>query len=411
MKLIHSETYKRSILLIIVVSIIFFIFSGFVLDSSLNNIPSLSRELSSAPETIYNYTISKVPPFKYRVLFSTLVKNTYNVFSEPQNNENFYIVYILWSGLSYVAAALSFYLLLKTLKFNEKYALSGVFLFILSPAVLFAYSMPVHTREDFLAYTLLNISIIYILKDNLKGVLIFALLGILCRETLLIIPFMYLFFSRTKILNRIIVVILSFAVFFGVRYLTGYKAYNIFGLGFFYNIENIGESLGFLFLAFSFMWPIYFYDIWNYFRSSKIFPNQPISFIRKSSFAAFGLIFITTLLGGRINEVRLLFLLFPWVISIFLFYIKFFKEPIPELFKSSTYRIYLFITALIIFSVYFIVSSKISHFISGIYDVPYHQWILLTCLYLFVFCAGIPVYLKLFKSGNLYKYNPLLNSK
>lgn len=410
MKISSSPRSVLPLILVLVIATIFFILSGFVFKGSLNNISYLSSEIAS-PEALYKYSLAEKAPFKYRMLFSSLVQLTYNIFSEPKNNQNFYIIYCLWSGLSYIAAAVSFYILLITLKFSRQHSIWGLMLFLLCPAVLFGYSLPVHSREDFLAYTILNISLIFIIRNNFKGVLCFAFLGILCRETLLIIPFLYLFFTTSKWIHKALVVSICFVVFFLIRFISGYESYNFLDLGFFYNLQNIEESIGFIFLVFSFMWPVYLYDLYAYFQYKKNIPKDPLTFLRKSSLAVFILILSTTIIGGRINEIRLMFLLFPWVIPIFLFYVKSLKISFYNAYQTRGYKIYLLICACSIIPLYVIASENITLFTEGIFAVPYNQWIIVTCIHLFILCSSIPIYIEMFKTFPSSNFHPLPNNK
>src|SRR5690606_36717506 len=186
------------------------------------------------------------------------------------------------------------------------------------------------------------------LRENFRGILIFAFLGVLCRETLLIIPFLYFFFSKTTLLKRFLVAIISFSTFLAVRYFAGYKSYDVFELGLYYNIGNILETLGFTFLVFSFMWPLFLHQLWIQIKNGEKKSNFPMAFLKKSALPVFALVFLTTLVGGRINELRLLFLLFPWVIALFLFYVQQSEQIIRETLNRSGYKLYLLICVIIL---------------------------------------------------------------
>src|SRR5690606_23494250 len=125
--------------------------------------------------------------------------------------------------------------------------------------------------------------------------------------------------------------------------------------------------------------------LWIQIKNGEKKSNFPMAFLKKSALPVFALVFFTTLVGGRINELRLLFLLFPWVIALFLFYVQQSEQIIRETLNRSGYKIYLLICVIILIPIYIVVTGRINEFTDGIYEVPYGQWIFLTCLYLFVF--------------------------
>jgi len=119
--MISNKTFNI-ITILLMISLGFFIISGFLFKGSLNSPATLANEILSPAEALYEYNITDQEPFKFRILFSSLVKQTYNILSEPQNNQNFYRIYIYWSGFFYISAVLSFYWLLMVVGFNRRYA-------------------------------------------------------------------------------------------------------------------------------------------------------------------------------------------------------------------------------------------------------------------------------------------------
>lgn len=395
--MISNNTFNI-IIILLMISLGFFIISGFIFKGSLNSPATLTNEILSPAEALYEYNITDQEPFKFRILFSSLVKITYDIFSEPQNNQNFYRIYVFWSGFFYISAALSFYWLLMVVGFHRSYAFIGTMLFLISPAIIYAFSLPVHTREDMLAYTILNIGLICIFKNNYIGILILTILGVLCRETLLLLPLMFLLYGSASITYRTGVFLLGCAVFFVIRTVLGNEGYDPIGLGLMYNLENKLEVVGFSFLVFSYMWPVLFLDIYYInTRAKKTHDRSPITLLRKSSLLVLVLVFAATIIGGRVNEIRLLFILFPWIIVIFLFYLEHEIRPLIKNAITNEYKIYAILISIPCIVLYIVAYYNIHLFLEGVHDVPYVQWITITCIYLYVFFLFVPLYLSLTK--------------
>lgn len=386
----------KTIIIIIFISLLSFTISALWLKSTLNNPTTLAQELHSPSGAAYLYELSNKEPYKYRILFPTIVKYSFFSLSSPSNNYNFYLFYIFWSGLFYISSAISFYFLLKSLRFSVNYSFPGVLLFLASPAIFLAFSLPVHTREDFLAYTILCLGLICIIKNNHFGVWIFTVLGVLCRETLLLIPLLYLLHGKKGVLSRISLMITSLIIFTMLRFNLHVEGYDPIALGLVYNLENLSGSIGFTFLTFSFMWPAFLFDIFVFFKD-RTAHNHPLILLRKSAAYVFLLVFLSTIILGRLNEIRLLFLLFPWVIPIFLHYFKTYLIPIAREILNRRYMLFALFSFLVCSFLFITIFPYRNNLGKGIYEIPFSQWIITTCIYLFFFILSIPIYLHLIK--------------
>ncbi len=400
--MISNKKQIKILIKLLILSLGLFMISSFLFKSALNDPIALSKEILSPAESLYEYNISSREPFKYRMLFSTLIDLTYSFVSEPQNNQKFYFIYVFWSGFFYISAVLSFYFLLSSLGFNSRYSIIGTVLFLLSPAIIFAFSLPVHTREDMMAYTILNIGLICIIKDKNIGVLVCSILGVLCRETLLILPLVFLLYGTANIVFRWGTFFLGLLTFFTIRIALGSEGYDIIGMGLRYNLDNIEGTIGFFFLVFSFMWPVFFYDI--YYTNTKVdktLSNSPIFLLRRSSLLVFVLVFIATIIGGRVNEIRLLFILSPWVIPTLLYYLKYRLSSYIKGIMTKEYKLYATLTGGACLLLYIIVYRNINLIEGGVHDVPYIQWATITCIYLYVFFLSIPLYISMIKHTHM----------
>ncbi len=106
--MISNKKQLKTLIKLLIISLGLFMISGFLFKSALNDPTALSKEILSPAESLYEYNISNREPFKYRMLFSSLIDLTYSIFSEPQNNQKFYWIYVFWSGFFYISAVSSF---------------------------------------------------------------------------------------------------------------------------------------------------------------------------------------------------------------------------------------------------------------------------------------------------------------
>src|SRR5690606_7085474 len=133
-------------------------------------------------------------------------------------------------------------------------------------------------------------------------------------------------------------------------------------------------------------------DNHNFYIKGLQHPNNKIQFFRKSSLWVFILVFLTTLIAGRFNEIRLLHLLFPWMIIITLLYIKQYIDQIKELFTDSG-----MMTVTLILLAFFNIAAIIGVdeirllFPQSRYIIPYEQWIVITFVYLYIFLITLIV--------------------
>ncbi len=382
---------KTTIVIVIAIAMLFFGVSAFVLKGSLNDKAALALEINAPAEALYDYNISRKIPFKHRILFPAIVKSSYNALSDSENSQLFYNVYVFWSCFFYVGAAFSFFILLKVLAFNTLYCWLGLFLFLISPAMLAAYVYPVHTREDMLAYLLVNLCLICILKNQFRGFFLFSILGVLCRETLLLFPLLY--FLCVDFRKGIYVLLSCLVVFLILRFGMGEIKYKMLELGLIYNLRGIGQAIGFLFLVFSFMWIPFLFDIYKTYKSGSRLPAEPTTFLRKSSLLAFLLVFVSTFIGGRFNEIRLMFILFPWIISIFLYYVMIHENQLLKAMKRRVFILYAIAGSLFFVVMGMVLENNLHLFFDDPnFKFPHSQWLVLSCIYFYMCFLCIPFY-------------------
>jgi hypothetical protein len=341
----------------------------------LNSTRKLSHELKTHRDSLYSWNISKEPPFKYRVLHKSLVYGVYKITTGNQDdNRTFFLVYRSIAFLFHSLAIMLFYFFLIQINLKET-AFLGTILFSLLPPILLAYNLPVHTREDTLGYMLLLVGLISIIRNNIPGIFIASILGVFCRETLLILPFVNLFFNKNQnIFLRLFISSICFGVFLFIRFYNGTEPYNYWE-GLFWNWNNMLQVIGFGYITFGFLWIPFF------FRLLKKKVNLTINeLIYDSAPSVFFLVVVTTFIGGIFNEVRILYLLFPWVITIGLSHYTENKAEIFAQLKSKKFQVYASVVALITFVITtYAIKKAEQHFVSQ-YDIPYVTWIIVACI-------------------------------
>lgn len=391
------------ILVIISFAIGVFFINNAYFKGYLNNEDSLAEEIWAGDAALSSWPIGEIPPFKYRFLFQKIVKGSFILFFTPENDTAFYFTYVIWSVIFLSGAAVAFYYFLNFLGFSNSYALAGSIIFLLSPPILLAYSLPVHTREDPLAYLILCCGLIAILREKALLVLFISCIGVLCRETLLILPFVYLFFSKDKLNKRLFIASLTLCVAVLIRILLGYEPYNILSIGFIYNLYNVGQTIGFFYITFGLFWIMFLFEIYRFTKSARLPDNPKLKLIYSSAPWAFLIIFTTTFLFGRLNELRLLFLLFPWVISLGLYYIKSNTSLLFEVFKNKYYVTFASVLFAILTVFCILVLNNYQNFIPpSKYDIPFEQWIVVTFISIFLSLSTLPIIIYSFQVNSKY---------
>ncbi len=381
---------KRNIILIVLLSLPVFYLGGFE-GGYLRDEISMGSELKSPSDALAEWKLSDEAPFKYRVLFKAVVHQVASlVFSG--SNRDFYYAYIIVSYSFFLATIVALYSFIRLNGFSPGLTWLGLGFFLVSPVVLMAYKIPVHVREDYMAYFILLLGLIAIHKNNFVLLLITFIVGPLCRETLLILPFTYLFFTRNHTLvKRLFLAGMPIIIIIIIRFLIGYEKYDYF-LGLRWNIDNPIQVIGFSLITFHFMWiPLIVY----LFIRKRM--NLLSSYLDKSLLPVIGLVVTTTLIGGIFNEIRLLFLVFPWVIIAVLRVIEKNEQiGLSEWFSKSKMSIYLIFQPFIIFIVFYL-SNKINIVGKSAYEIPYYQWILVSLLYFEMMLFALIHYFSVFR--------------
>ncbi len=375
--------------LIISLATFIFVLTNTFFGGYLKSSQTLSKEIKTSSDSLYQYKLVSIPPFKYRILFPTLVKATHQTLFNPSNSIDFFRVYRLLSWLFLVLSAISFYHLLSTVGFSTNWAFTGVCIFLFMPPILLAYTVPVHTREDTLGYFLFFTALTYLIKKNVAVFVFIACFGVLCRETLLLLPLIYFFFFGEKnLLKRIFISILPICIWLILRYSLGDQHYDM-QEGFRWNISNPVQVLAFVFITFNIGWlPFILSCMGLQIASEK--ETEGIRLIFRSGILTLTVLFVTTFFGGIFNEIRLLYLFVPWIVIYFLFFLQRYQKQLKGMVLKPFFIGAALIAIPIIFSLtYLAVANQHKFMTAGKYQVPYHIWIVFFILYtaVSIFCV------------------------
>jgi hypothetical protein len=383
---------------LVVCAILVFFTSNHLMEGYLRSEETLAKEVKSRPSAVEEYRIASQAPFKYRLLFPAIIKGTYGIFygTASGDGKGFYHTYKFWSGVFYVSSVLAFFFLLSTSGFNAPYSFGGTLIFLLLPPMLVAFTLPVHTREDTLAYTVMFLGLIAIIKRNPGWVLIISMVGAITRETLLLLPLLYFFYSEDRLLwRRIVIAGVPGLLWISTRILMGNEQYDVLE-GLRWNLANPEQVAGFLFVSFNVCWLSYVLHV-VFFRRGVREAEWPRKFFYKSSLFTLSVILITTFAGGIFNEIRLLYLFAPWMIIIFLDFIRENTGSIMLVMSRKGYWWYVLgclafcVVLLVVVSFY---RERI--IVPGKWAVPYEQWIVLSICYFFILLLFLPVTLRVY---------------
>lgn len=134
-------------------------------------------------------------PYRYRPLYRAVVLAVYDQLPH-EGPEAFYGLFVTAGAITLLLAALIFDWYLREIGFSGKQALWGTALFLFGFPVLFSYDMPIHTREDFLGYAWITLTLIAVARDRPWAVVALGVVGVSIRETCLLGVLPYFLVSK-----------------------------------------------------------------------------------------------------------------------------------------------------------------------------------------------------------------------
>jgi hypothetical protein len=337
------------VLALVFIGSLVFLFNYNFTEAYINSPDKIAFELRSPVDSLYTWKIGDDAPFKYRLLFPQVVRTTWAaVRKSPHDNETFIAVYRSWSYVLFLTSIITFYGLLRVMGFSSQQVFAGSLAFTILPAMSFAFTFPVHTREDLLCYTLLNLGLIAFLKEKKLLFLLVAVTGVFCRETLLILPLLYFFYSKEGNMTRAVISAIPVIAWLSMRWLTGYEHYDAFGLGLRDNLENIFQTCAFLLISFNVLWLPFFCVLAS--RQETLSKELKVMF--DSALPAFFLILGSTFFLGRVMEIRLLYLLAPWIIPVVVSGAAQHSDDLKDYFRSTRFILFTVCSLLFLFIVF-----------------------------------------------------------
>ncbi len=396
-----NPTSKTVALLTLLTLLIFYISNTYMGGYLLGSYEDVGHEIKAPAGALYTWHLTAESPYAYRVLFPAIVKGSWHMVAGNQDNEAFFLIYQGWSLVFMLSAVLSLFFLLKTLGFTHAWSFLGSVFFLASPPVLLAYTLPVHTREDMLGYTLLCLGLLCLLRRSLLLFLLTAILGVLCRETLLVLSFVFLFFSHDiKLPYRAAIASVPVALWLALRLSIDSPPYDLWE-GLQWNLANMEQVIGFSFITFHGMWVPLFYGILEKQGAGK--SSQRVQLFYQSGLAIFILIVATTFVGGIFNEIRLLFLLFPWVIAISLHVFWRNRKLIVRTMQSTRYKVYSLMCLLLCSAAGVYMLDQYQKFLEpSRYAIRFDVWIAATLFYVCVTMLALPAYISIFRHKALF---------
>lgn len=397
----HLKNHFFSIFLLLLLSGTILFLSNIFTNGYLSSPVNMGAELWSLPQQLHEWKLSYTEPFKYRLLFPWLVKTSYQMINSHNEIISFYFIYNLWTYITLFYAVISFYILTVNIYKDKLFIIITFILFFTSSPLLFSHTLPVHTREDFLAYGLLCNGLYFIINKKIWEIILLSSFSVLCRETLLILPFLFLFFTSTpkSFLKRAIISLIPIIVYISLRNYMGNHIYDIW-VGLRWNLKNPIQAFVFIFISFHFLWVIFIVNIFT----NSISHNEKINFLKKSSLSVFLMVFMTTFLFGIFNEIRLLFLLFPWIIIINAYWIRLNIDTLKsQIANVKQYKFYILITSTFLITVSLISLKSENLFVFNKHRAMSILWLYITIFYLYISALVVPCIYRTFKNTNYHE--------
>jgi hypothetical protein len=156
----------------------------------------LAVELHATKDAPGAWPMGAEAPYRYRWLFRELVLGAERLSPRFQTEDGFYGLFIFCSGLSLLFSCLAFDLLLRRLGYDERLATLGVVLYLAGFPILFAYDMPIHTREDLLENAVFCLALVAVVADRPVATVLLVCLAANVREMGLLAAVPFWFCSR-----------------------------------------------------------------------------------------------------------------------------------------------------------------------------------------------------------------------
>jgi hypothetical protein len=280
---------------------------------------TLANDLWAPPDSPQDWQVQNLALVRYRAVFRFIVRGTWSLLFAPSDALAFYATFVTWSFVFFFCAVITFYFYLRTLDFDRRTSFVGGLIFLASAPVLLAYKYPVFTREDPLAYWLVLLGLIAVFQAKPWWMSAIAVIAVLTRETTLIVPLAYFAASDDPWRKKLVVCLPPAFGLMSLRLLWGGEMGNPFESSQL-NFLFPWETLAFLFCTFGALWLLYFAGMRERWRSAT--QTRGWKILTRSGPLVLLAVLTSTLVISRAREIRITFILFPWVIAFALDWLK-----------------------------------------------------------------------------------------
>jgi len=293
--------------------IIFVVFLSISLAVILSFINIMDREFYSIYLLhYYNYQFTSI----FRVIPNLLILGMTNLLYIDGN-----VALLIFNSVFLSITSIVFYKYLR-LFFSVEYSIVGIFIFFTCIPVL--YYVFFIAFYDSLIYLIVVLGFYALQTKNEKLFIITTIIGAFVKETILILPFCYLFtYNDREIKYRLPITIMLAGIYIAERLVLSLifpspGSFLLDSLAFIFTILLVNcMVVGLAPLAFN----GYFFviAIIQYFNKEK---KEHEEFLSKNLLPALLFIFLTTFVLGRFNELRLIFIGFPIIIPLAMYFMQ-----------------------------------------------------------------------------------------
>lgn len=388
--------------------------------STIANIDWLRYELSglnphqSTPTWVEDWLWTHEIPFKYRILGKFPLWAIYQLMALFPGIEKEHAFYYSFIASSFVFLFLTFYALgafmralIKEIYVNPglrmKYLLISValVLFAISPPVLFHYKYPVHGNpNDLLGYFLILVSLNFMLRRKFVYFCVVSTVAAFCRETTLLIPFIFLFFYAHPLWKKLVIALLPMTSFILFRVLWPGTYEVLYGGR--ANVSIPLETAVFGLLIFGPLWilgALGYLDL----KNQKCTTNSAFVRAYVNSFPL-ALILTVSIVSwfASVREMRIAYVLFFYFVPFSAIFLHNHGKRILDFAKNKYFIFFLISSLVVIFRIWvWLLPSGVEGYtrlaklfgtaFTGYWLHPEYNWVNITLIYLFLFivCASL----------------------
>jgi hypothetical protein len=279
---------------------------------------ALVAELHGTRDAPASWHMGEEVPYCYRWLFRALVLSAIRIVPGGTSPEGFYSVFVAASGATLFLAAIAFEQLLRELGHTSRWRRLGLGLFFAGFPIVFAYDMPIHTREDFLAYGCVALELVWVARDRPWLLALTGAAAANVRETTALGLLPYLFVASRSRATRFAAVTPAFLAMAAVHVLRAPARAGVLPpQGITTNLAAPGESLLYLFASFGALWVLAAIRLVE--RRSQGQRDGILGWPQAAF--AIGLALVTYVFLGMMRECRIVYVAAPWVVGLSLEYL------------------------------------------------------------------------------------------